>query len=275
MNLKVLNFDNTKCLTQIPDVSSLPNLEKLSFEYCQNLITVHDSVGFLDKLKILNALSCRKLKSFPAIKLPSLEELHLSECDSLENFPEILEKMENITQLELKHTRIKDLPFSFQNLSRLRRLTLCFCSISRIPSSIVMMPELAEITAWRWNWPQSPKQDESEETVSSMVSSNVERLCLSYSNLSDDFFPIGLASFANVKDLDLSSNNFTILPACIKECRFLRKLKVNDCHHLREIRGIPPNLEHFSAINCISWTSLCSSMLLNQVLFYLLIYIFT
>ena len=73
MNLKVLNFDFNKCLTQIPDVSSLPNLEKLSFQECENLITVHNSVGLLDKLKFLNAFDCRKLRSFPPINCPLLK----------------------------------------------------------------------------------------------------------------------------------------------------------------------------------------------------------
>ncbi|KAL2576966.1 hypothetical protein AAZX31_16G114700 [Glycine max] len=80
VNLRILNFDRCKCLTQIPDVSGLPNLEEFSFECCHNLITVHTSIGFLDKLKILNAFRCKRLRSFPPIKLTSLEKLNLSFC---------------------------------------------------------------------------------------------------------------------------------------------------------------------------------------------------
>ena len=129
-----------------------------------------------------------------------------------------------------------------------------------------MMPKLAMITISTQK--KVLLSDEVEEIVSSMGSSNVERLNLPYCMLSDDFFRLGLVWFANVKELDLSFNNFTVLPECIKECRFLRKLRVDFCDDLQEIRGIPPNLEHLSAINCRCLTSSCSSMLLNQVLFF-------
>lgn len=68
MNLKVLNLNNCKCLTYIPDVSGL-NMEEFSFEYCDSLITIHSSIGFLSKLKILKAKGCSKLTSFPPLKL--------------------------------------------------------------------------------------------------------------------------------------------------------------------------------------------------------------
>jgi len=81
-----MSFDDCKILTHIPDVSDLPNLKELSFKECENLITVHDSVGFLTKLKILRVVGCSKLISFPPFNLNSLERLELSNCSSLENF---------------------------------------------------------------------------------------------------------------------------------------------------------------------------------------------
>ena len=169
--------------------------------------------------------------------------------------------MENITKLELEWTRIKDLPFSFRNLTRLQKLNLRGNKFCRIPSAIFMLPELAEIAIKE----ECPLSKQVEELVIWMRSSKVERLSLR--KLSDDFFPLGLACFANVKELDLSYNSFTILPECIKECRFLWKLCVNHCWYLQEIRGVPPNLKYFSAIYCRSLTSSCCSMLLNQVFF--------
>jgi hypothetical protein len=49
------------------------------------------------------------------------------------------------------------------------------------------------------------------------------------------------------------------------ECHSLRELILDDCFYLREIKGIPPNLDHFSAKNCTLLTSQCASMLVNQV----------
>jgi hypothetical protein len=88
--MTILRFDNCNYLTDIPNISNLPNLEKISFKNCKNLITIHDSIGFLSKLQILNAEGCDKLLSFPPLKLISLVELKLSDCTSLTSFPEIL-----------------------------------------------------------------------------------------------------------------------------------------------------------------------------------------
>jgi Leucine-rich repeat (LRR) protein len=122
-----LNFDEANSLTDIPDVSSLLNLEEFSFKNCKNLITIHKSVGLLDKLKVLKARGCINLRRFPPIKLMSLENLNLSICLNLKSFPEILGKMENITRLVLTDTPIIELPCSFQNLSHLQGLELHEC----------------------------------------------------------------------------------------------------------------------------------------------------
>jgi hypothetical protein len=105
------------------------------------------------------------------------------------------------------------------------------------------------------------------------VSSNVECLTLARCKLSNDFFPTALTWFSNVKELNLPGNDFTILPECIKECHLLRNLRLDRCQYLQEVRGIPPNLEIFSAKFCISLTS--TEMLLNQVFFFLIIYMRT
>jgi len=134
--------------------------------------------------------------------------------------------MEIITELVLEASAIKELPFSFQNLIRLQILQLRCCGMFRLPSSFVMMPRLAKIIAWELKGWLFPEQVEGEERVSSMVSSNVDCLYLSGCNLSDEILSIGLTWFANVKDLDLSRNNFTVLPEYISGCHFLWKLNL-------------------------------------------------
>ncbi|RZB62059.1 TMV resistance protein N-like [Glycine soja] len=270
-HLTVLNFDGCKFLTQIPDVSDLPNLKELSFKKCESLVAVDDSIGFLNKLKKLSAYGCSKLTSFPPLNLTSLETLELSHCSSLEYFPEILGEMENIERLELNGLPIKELPFSFQNLIGLRLLTLWNCGIVQLRCSLAMMPNLFQFQIEkcnRWQWVES---DEGEEKVGSIISSEARFGTHSFSakncNLCDDFFLTGFKRFAHVGDLNLSGNNFTILPEFFKELQFLHSLDVNDCQHLQEIRGIPPNLMFFGARNCVSLTSSSKSMLLNQELY--------
>ena len=123
VNLTSLSFDSSQHLTQMPDVSCIPHLENLSFMECDNLFAIHQSVGLLKKLRILDAEGCLRLKYFTPIKLTSLEQLKLGYCHSLESFPEILGKMENITDLDLRETPVKKFPSSLRNLTRLH--TLC------------------------------------------------------------------------------------------------------------------------------------------------------
>ncbi|XLS95276.1 hypothetical protein HN51_071284 [Arachis hypogaea] len=270
ISLKVLKFDYSDSLKKIPDVSNLQLLEEFSCVRCSNLVSVDSSVGFLPKLKILDTAFCFELRSFPpVINLPSLEELVLLGCLSLEKFPEILEEMENLKELYLWCTGIKDLPSSFCNLSRLRRLTLNANEMHRIPSVICMMPSLdfCDIELGGNKGRVSGEQEEGLHGIltHSLPSSHMRRLYVRDSNLSDDFFPLAVAWFPNVISLVLGGNNFTVLPECIQQFRFLKELLVNDCKHLREIRGIPPCLTNFSAVNCKSLSERGTSVLLNQV----------
>ncbi|RZB61997.1 TMV resistance protein N isoform B [Glycine soja] len=248
-------------LRKIPDVSVLQNLEELSFEGCRNLTTVHPSIGSLNKLKILDAKYCSKLTTFPPLNLTSLEKLELSDCSSLENFPEILGEMKNLPKLHLRSLRIKELPVSFQNLVGLETLSLYYCGILLLPSSIVKMPKLSSLKALGCKGFQWVKSEEGDEKVGI-----VDDFIVDGCNLYDDFFSTGFMQLHHVKTLILRENNFTFLPECIRELQFLTTLDVNGCYHLQEIRGVPPNLIDFSAIECISLSSSSTSMFLNQEL---------
>ena len=261
-----MNFDGCKLLTEIPDVSDLPNLEELSFDYCRNLITVHHSIGLLNKLKILSAEYCSKLTTFPPLNLTSLKRLELSFFSSLENFPEILGEMKNLSYLALFDLGLKELPDSFQNLVGLERLSMRDCGIVWLPRSIVMMPNLSSLNAASCKGLQWVKSDEGEEKVGSIACSNVYEFSVDGCNLYDDFFSTGFMQLDHVKTLSLRDNNFTFLPECIKELNFLTRLDVSGCLHLQEIRGVPPKLKYFTARECISLSSSSSSMFLNQVL---------
>lgn len=250
--MTLLNLDECEFITHIPDVSGAPNLEELSLVCCQSLIEIHDSVGLLGKLEILNVRGCSKLRNFPPIHLTSLQHLNLSHCSSLVSFPEILGNMKNITSLSLEYTAIREFPYSIGNLPQLKSLELHGCGKLMLPSSIILLSKLEELSIWQCEGLQSYKQDRGVEKVGSMVSSNVKYIDFLSCNISDEFIQIGLAWFSNVVELNLSLNNFTILPACIKECRLLTILILDYCMHLREIRGIPPNLETLSAIRCTS-----------------------
>ncbi|XP_054814409.1 TMV resistance protein N-like isoform X1 [Prosopis cineraria] len=123
-SLTIMNLSRCELLREVPDLSEAPNLIELCLDGCINLTNVHASVGSLDKLKRLSAYYCKKLKNFPSIFLRSLEFLDLSECESLQTFPEILGTMENLREMNLTHSGIEILPLSIKNLIGLKELHL-------------------------------------------------------------------------------------------------------------------------------------------------------
>ncbi|KEH20184.1 disease resistance protein (TIR-NBS-LRR class) [Medicago truncatula] len=238
-DMKVLILDRCEYLTHIPDVSGLSNLEKLSFENCDNLTTIHNSIGHLNKLERLSAYACKKLKHFPPLGLASLKELNLSGCVSLDSFPELLCKMKNIDNILLHHTFIAELPFSFQNLSELHELS--------VKAGMLSFPK-------------------HNDKMYSIVFPNVTHLTLDDCDFSDECLPILLKWCVNVTYLDLSFNYFKILPECLSECLHLYKINMSGCHSLKEIRGIPPNLKELSVEYCESLSSSSKRMLMSQKL---------
>ncbi|KHN08829.1 Alcohol dehydrogenase-like 6 [Glycine soja] len=125
------------------------------------------------------------------------------------------------------------------------------------------LPSLVKKYLNKLQWVNS---EEREEKVGSIVCSNVYDFSVDGCNLYDDFFSTGFMQLDHVKTLSLRDNNFTFLPECIKELQFLTRLDVSGCLHLREIKGVSPNLKDFTARECISLSSSSSSMLSNQEL---------
>ena len=267
-----MNFEGCESLVQLPDISGVPNLTELCLDDCTNLIEIHDSIGFLHKLRKLSVRGCTRLSTFPPrINLTSLETLSLYDCSSLKNFPEVLGEMEHLENVDLGLTAIEELPYSIQNLIGLRRLDLIGCTwLSQLPSSIFKLPKLESLEAESCRGCQILINYEGQEKMSLIISSKVKDLHFRACNLSDEVLPLYFTCFPNVETLTLCNNNFTILPSCIKECRSLTFLDLDGCKQLQQILALPPNIKGLSARNCVSLTSHSTSILLSQVLIFFL-----
>ncbi|XP_057446544.1 disease resistance protein RUN1-like isoform X5 [Lotus japonicus] len=90
-------------------------------------------------------------------------------------------------------------------------------------------------------------------------------------HLPSDFHPkklsICILPYSSMVSLELGRSSKAIVPECIKECRFLRRLFLNRCEQLREIcEGILPRLNKLVVCGCPSLSSSCRSMLVRQEL---------
>ncbi|XP_059429089.1 TMV resistance protein N-like [Corylus avellana] len=141
-NLSIMELIGLESLTEIPDISGIPNLQKLRVDECKSLVKVHDSVGLLKKLTDLHFFECSNLITLPrSLKLRSLETLWFHYCARIENFPKIDRKMERLEQLVLRGIAIKELPSSIVHLTGLFDLHIEDCkNLVHLPSSLQLQP---------------------------------------------------------------------------------------------------------------------------------------
>ncbi|KAG2707345.1 hypothetical protein I3760_05G144500 [Carya illinoinensis] len=159
-NLKTMKFVSCRFLTKIIDVLGLQSLEALQIERCENLVEIHQSVGFLDKLDNLKINNCQSLASFPrSLKLRYLKSLDLRFCKRLKKFAEIESEMKcltiNLTRLEYLNLRdchrLRHIPNSIFELQHLRSLVLdydlltaCYSTLETLDlskSDFIILPE--------------------------------------------------------------------------------------------------------------------------------------
>ncbi|MED6146138.1 hypothetical protein PIB30_031730 [Stylosanthes scabra] len=268
-HMKVLNFDCAESVRVIPDVSSIPSLEELSFAKCRNLIEVDNSVGKLRKLKILDASGCSKLRSFPSLMLPCLEKLNLSSCSSLENFPKTLERMGDLVKLDLSSTAIKAIPAAlFYDAPKLQELSFANChGLNELDNSVGKLSYLKILDASGCSnlrsFPSPLRLPSLEKLDLSSCSSlesfpeiparmeKITRLRLQNSPIKK--LPNSIRNLSLLQSLKMLGVNITFLPQCIIECLLLKKLNLDQCHDLKEIRWLPPNLETLSVTRCRSF----------------------
>ncbi|CAJ1949639.1 unnamed protein product [Sphenostylis stenocarpa] len=112
--LKFLNLSHSKYLTETPDFSGLPSLEKLILKDCPRLCNVHQSVGDLCSLLIMNLKDCINLSYLPreVYKLKSLKTLILSGCSKIDILEEDIVQMESLITLIAENKAVKQVPFS-------------------------------------------------------------------------------------------------------------------------------------------------------------------
>ncbi|KAK7294622.1 hypothetical protein RJT34_17511 [Clitoria ternatea] len=173
--LKILNLSHSRRLTETPDFSELPNLERLILKGCSSLSLVHQSIGNLSKLLLVNLRDCKKLKDLPRsiYKLKSLKTLIISGCSMINKLEEDIEQMESLTTLMAVNTTLSQVPFSILRLKSIGYISLC--GHEGLPCDV--FPNLI----WSWMSPVSnlPSLTQTSRNMPSFTSSNTFHSILS------------------------------------------------------------------------------------------------
>ncbi|WJX64586.1 hypothetical protein P8452_49346 [Trifolium repens] len=267
--LTVMNFKKNKFITTMLDVSKVENLRKLLLDYCENLTTVHESIGFFKHLVYLSASRCTKLEHFlQRMFLPSLEVLKLDWCKKLEHFPDIEKEMNTPLKIHMMGTSIKKLPNSVGNLLGLVSMDMQYSeNLEYLPSSLFKLPNVVAFDfggcsklgeSFRRILPHSPSEDNERSTLKEMHFAN--------SGLSDEDVQAIFMCFPKLEELNVSYNyNLVSLPACIKEYNLLKKLNVRGCTSLTHISELPCTIQKVDASECFNISSETSDLLWDQV----------
>ncbi|KAF5475043.1 hypothetical protein F2P56_006890 [Juglans regia] len=254
-NLREISFSNCEYLTCTPDVSAMANLERLDFSGCGNLVEVHQSVGFLNKLRHLDVWYCSKLRRLPNLKLPLLESLTLHQGTSIEKFPNIVGEIPRLRDISLIDSpNIQEFPTSVEHLIGLKFIIILSCKKLRdLPRSISKLPRLQYLILRDCTnlgrFPKSSSSSSSSTSSGWLVSlkrNNTQdmRLCVGFPalihleitncDLAEVDFLESLHCFSTLHHLDLSGNNFVSIPACITRFTNLQSLRLMDCEGLRQ-----------------------------------------
>ncbi|XP_024189900.1 TMV resistance protein N [Rosa chinensis] len=194
--LKSIELTDSESLTETPDFTGVPNLERLILEGCTKLSSVHPSIRNLKKLVLVNMRNCKSLESITCkVSMESLETFILSGCSKLKRFPEIVGDMKCLSKICLDGTAIQELPSSIEFLTGLMLLNLSDCKkLLRLPSVIYHLTSL--------------------KTINLSGCSNLDEI------------PLTLGGVESLEELDVSGTAIRQMPSSIV---YLKNLKVLSC----------------------------------------------
>ncbi|CAN6570550.1 unnamed protein product [Malus baccata var. baccata] len=226
-SLRTLKLSCCKNLDKFPEVSDvMQDLSKLYLGYTESK-ELPLSISNLTGLVTLNLKGCKKFKSLPRriSHMKSLQCLDVSGCSKLEKFPKISEVLNNLSELYLGGTAIKELPASVLYLTSLVTLKLNECrELESLPSGISHMKSLIYLDV-----------------------SGCSKL---------EKFPEILEVMEKLFELSLGGTAIKELPASILNLTSLVTLDLNDC---RELESLPSSISHMKSLQCVD-VSGCSKL---------------
>ncbi|KAL3745284.1 hypothetical protein ACJRO7_014403 [Eucalyptus globulus] len=219
--LKVLNLTGCLSLRSTPDLSAFESLEILILEECKNLEMIHHSFRDIKTLISLNVKSCERL-----------EELLVG-----------VGGMEQLRELLINDTAIREIPISEGDLMKLETLCASWCpQLAQFPEFTDSLVSLTQLDLSHSEIEKLPK------SIGSLVS--LTHLDLSYSRIEE--LPQSMGSLVSLTQLDLSHSGFEKFPESMSSLVSLSQLDLSNSgiEELPESIGSLKKLETLNASHC-------------------------
>ncbi|KAL5776124.1 hypothetical protein ACOSP7_009050 [Xanthoceras sorbifolium] len=256
--LKNIKLSYSHKLIETPDFKRVPNLEMLDLEGCTRLRKLHESVGFLQRLTVLNLKNCKNFECFPSYICgwKCLKILNLSGCSKLDKLPQNLGEIECLEDLDVGGTAITQVPSSIVNLTNLQNLSFRDCR-GQVPT-----PTWRSLL-WSLILPQRNENSMCLRLPPLIGLHSLKNLVLSGCNFSEGTLPNDLDSLPSLEQLDLCRNNFVNLPESISRLPKLQLLSLGKCKRLQSLPELPPEICFVGAEDCTSLEAKSSNTLIK------------
>ncbi|XP_059654446.1 probable disease resistance protein RPP1 [Cornus florida] len=153
--LKYLYLSYSCFLIKTPDFMGFTSLEKLLLNGCTKLVEVHQSIGRLENLLVLDLNNCQNLEKIPLtiFMLKSVIEVNLSGCSKLqwptyfqrwplESSFSSLQLSSSLRKIVMNDCNITHVPIEIGRLMSLEYLNLSRNKFSNLPATISTLPLL-------------------------------------------------------------------------------------------------------------------------------------
>ncbi|XP_039157259.1 disease resistance protein RUN1-like [Eucalyptus grandis] len=261
--LKVLNLLNCRSMRRTPDLSAFKSLEIFLLEGCWHLQEIHPSIGDIKTLVSLNVKSCKRLEELPVG----------------------VGRMEELSELILDHTNIKEIPISRGCLMKLEKLSASSCRrLAQLPESMGSLVSLTLLDISGTRIEGLPKSIGSLKELKTLDASNCASLgcipscighlaslqclllwgCSLLREIPDSIgklellaelhlartaiaeLPRSIGNLQNLRILDICRTRITELPGAIGMLTKLQDLRASGCKNLE---GLPSNMGELVSLN--------------------------
>ncbi|KAI4379311.1 hypothetical protein MLD38_005627 [Melastoma candidum] len=259
-NLKVLEIYESS-MTATPNLSWCLKLEILILKSCDELQTVHASIGKLQDLISLNISMCPSLRSLPEElgNAKALQELVVMYCGTHRcrfSLPKSIGKLTSLSRLFIIESPMTEVPDAFAEMRSLEYLHLRHCRVGNLPNSVWGLNLLIEVDLWHTDIQELP------ESIGSLVNlrvlrvkgTKVRKLPTSIMKLKkleeldaagcplNWGIPDEIGRLSALTKLDLSSSKIRQLPATISQLSSLQSLYLNSCNLIQTLPELPDSL---------------------------------
>ncbi|KAL6224295.1 hypothetical protein ACLB2K_003150 [Fragaria x ananassa] len=238
INLTSINLSYCQYLTKVSDLSGIPDLQSLMLGFCLNLVEVHPSVGFLDRLNCLDLRLCRRLETVPMeVRWKSMRSLLVPYCGRLENFINIVHEIESIKTLLLCYSGIKELHSWIGRCTSLEHLDLVGTPIKQLPSTI---GNLTSVTVLRLSVTLLKELPDSIGCLTSLVT-------LDASGSLIEVLPSSIGDLTSLRELYMFKTPLKELPSSIGNLTSLKELRLNNTL----IEKLPPSVGNLTSLESL------------------------